>query len=62
VLLVHDEDYLRRLRRGELTARELRRLGLPWSEALVCRSFFAVGGTLMAADWALQDGTASNLA
>ena len=62
VLLVHDEDYVTRLRAGELTARELRRLALPWSEALVRRSFFAVGGTLLAAQWALQDGIASNLA
>lgn len=45
-----------------MTARELRRLGLPWSEALVRRSFFAVGGTMVAARWALQDGIASNLA
>ncbi|HEY3025380.1 MAG TPA: histone deacetylase [Pyrinomonadaceae bacterium] len=62
VLLVHDEDYVTRLRAGKLTARELRRLGLPWSAALVRRSFFAVGGTLLAAHWALQDRIASNLA
>src|SRR5437660_10965922 len=62
VLLVHSEDYVTRLRAGELTARELRRLGLPWSEALVRRSLFAVGGTQLAAHWALQDRIASNLA
>ena len=29
VLLVHTEDYVTRLRAGALTAREIRRLGLP---------------------------------
>ncbi|HEX8634012.1 MAG TPA: histone deacetylase [Pyrinomonadaceae bacterium] len=62
VLLVHTEDYVRRLRSGALTARELRRLGLPWSKALVRRSFLATGGTIRAALAALADGLASNLA
>src|SRR6185295_5868922 len=62
VLLVHTADYISRLRNGELTARELRRLGLPWSESLVRRSFYAVGGTISAAYAALEDGYASNLA
>jgi acetoin utilization deacetylase AcuC-like enzyme len=62
VLLVHTEDYITRLRAGTLTARELRRLGLPWSKALVRRSFLATGGTLAAARWALSEGIGSNLA
>lgn len=62
VLLVHTEDYVTRLRAGALTPRELRRLGLPWSKALVRRSFLATGGTLAAARVALADGIASNLA
>jgi acetoin utilization deacetylase AcuC-like enzyme len=62
VLLVHTEDYITRLRAGSLTARELRRLGLPWSKALVRRSFLAAGGTIHAARSALTDGIASNLA
>jgi acetoin utilization deacetylase AcuC-like enzyme len=62
VLLVHTEDYVTRLRSGTLTARELRRLGLPWSKALVRRSFLAAGGTINAARWALEDGIGSNLA
>src|ERR1044071_6829748 len=62
VLLVHTEDYVTRLRAGRLTPRELRRLGLPWSKALVRRSFLAAGGTLNAARWALSDGIGSNLA
>ncbi|HVF88181.1 MAG TPA: histone deacetylase [Pyrinomonadaceae bacterium] len=62
VLLVHTEDYITRLRAGTLTPREMRRLGLPWSKALVRRSFLATGGTINAARWALRDGVGSNLA
>ena len=62
VLLVHTEDYVTRLRAGALTPRELRRLGLPWSKALVRRSFLAAGGTLAAARVALSGSIASNLA
>lgn len=62
VLLVHTEDYVTRLRAGTLTPREIRRLGLPWSKALVRRSFLAAGGTLSAARWALKERVGSNLA
>ena len=62
VLLVHTEDYVSRLCNGTLTSVELRRLGLPWSESLVRRSFYAVGGTISAARAALEEGIGSNLA
>jgi acetoin utilization deacetylase AcuC-like enzyme len=62
VLLVHTEDYVSRLCSGDLTQKEVRRLGLPWSESLVRRSFYAVGGTLAAAAVSLTDGYSSNLA
>jgi acetoin utilization deacetylase AcuC-like enzyme len=62
VLLVHAEDYVSRLRNGALTSAELRRLGLPWSEGLVRRSFYAVGGTISAARSAIDEGIGSNLA
>jgi acetoin utilization deacetylase AcuC-like enzyme len=62
VLLVHTEDYVSRLRNGELTTKEIRRLGLPWSESLVRRSFYAVGGTLAATTASLTYGYSSNLA
>ncbi len=62
VLLVHTEDYVTRLRAGALTTRELRRLGLPWSKALVRRSFLATSGTINAALSALSAGVGSNLA
>jgi acetoin utilization deacetylase AcuC-like enzyme len=63
VLLVHTVDYITRLRAGSLTERELRRLGLPWSKALVRRSFLATGGTISAARYALTTRkVGSNLA
>lgn len=62
VLLVHTEDYVSRLCNGTLTAKEIRRLGLPWSESLVRRSFYAVGGTLAATHASLAEGYSSNLA
>lgn len=62
LLLVHTEDYVSRLCAGTLTATEIRRLGLPWSEALVQRSFYAVGGTIAAARSAIVNGIGSNLA
>ncbi|MET0625395.1 MAG: histone deacetylase [Pyrinomonadaceae bacterium] len=62
VLLVHTDDYVTRLRAGALTPREVRRLGLPWSKALVRRSFLATAGTIAAARFALDEGVGANLA
>lgn len=62
VLLVHTEDYVSRLCNGMLTTTERRRLGLPWSEALVRRSLYAVSGTIGAARYAIEEGIGSNLA
>ncbi len=62
VLLVHTEDYISRLRSGTLIAKEIRRLGLPWSKSLVRRSFLACSGTISAAKQALKSGVTSNLA
>lgn len=62
VLLVHTDDYVTRLRAGSLTQREIRRLGLPWSKALVRRSFLATAGTCAAARFALDEGIGANLA
>jgi acetoin utilization deacetylase AcuC-like enzyme len=62
ILLVHTPHYWLRCARGELTAAEVRRIGFPWSKALVRRSRAAVQGTLIAARNALREGLASNLA
>lgn len=62
LLLVHTPSYVDRFVSGDLTAGELRRLGFPWSPALVERSLRAVGGTCAAAAAALEYGIAMNLA
>lgn len=62
ILLVHTAEYWQRCLRGGLTAFEVRRIGFPWSEALVRRARAAAQGTLIAARHALRDGVASNLA
>ena len=62
LLLVHTEDYITRLCAGTLDKKEVRKLGLPWSQSLVRRTFLAVSGTINAAFCALETGIASNLA
>jgi acetoin utilization deacetylase AcuC-like enzyme len=62
LLLVHSEDYITRLVNGTLTAKEIRKLGLPWSESLVRRSFHAISGTIEAAKHCLKSGISTNLA
>ncbi len=59
---VHTADYVERLTEGRLTDAEMRRLGLPWSPAFVERAYRVPGGTIEAADAALQFGVAMNLA
>jgi acetoin utilization deacetylase AcuC-like enzyme len=60
--LVHTAEYLHRFITGTMDAAEIRKLGFPWSPALVERSRRAVGGTLAAARHALTHGIAMNLA
>ena len=62
LLLVHTADYVDRFTNGELTRDEERRLGFPWSDALVERSYRAAGGTYEAARHAVDHGIAMNLA
>lgn len=62
LLLAHEPAYVRALVEGTLDDAAMRRIGLPWSEHLVERSFRAVGGTCEAAEAALRDGIAVNLA
>ncbi len=59
--LAHDPEYVRKVQEGDLTAAEVRRMGFPWSPALVERSRRSVGGSIGAARAALDDGVAANL-
>jgi acetoin utilization deacetylase AcuC-like enzyme len=58
---VHDENYIRRLQNGELTPREIRPIGLPWSKEIVERARRSAGGTIEACRNALTDAVAFNL-
>ena len=60
--LAHTSEYVDKVRNGELSDVEVRRIGFPWSPQLVERSRRSVGGTIGAAQSALLDGTAVNLA
>src|SRR5689334_6591209 len=57
---VHDADLLARIRTGQMSIREQRGLGLPWSDVLVERGRRSVGGTLAAARGALAHGIGMN--
>jgi acetoin utilization deacetylase AcuC-like enzyme len=58
----HDALYLEKVKDGRLTAKEMRRIGLPWSPELVVRARYSVGGTIAACRAALAEGLAVNLA
>ena len=62
ILRAHDAGYLQRVIRGSLAPEEVRRIGFPWSEAMVERSRRSAGATLAACRAALDDGCAANLA
>ncbi len=62
ILLAHTADYLHKLKHGLLSEAEVRRIGLPWSPALLERSRRSVGSTIAAARAALTDGFGITLA
>ncbi|MDU0372707.1 histone deacetylase [Hymenobacter endophyticus] len=62
VLRVHSPDYWHRVRDLQLSAAEVRRLGLPQSPELVRRSLSSVAGTVESAKRALRDGIGLSLA
>ncbi len=57
---VHVPEYIEAFVTGTLDRKALRRIGLPWTVALVRRTLTAAGGTLLAARLALQYGIACN--
>jgi acetoin utilization deacetylase AcuC-like enzyme len=58
---VHEPRYVERVREGTLCEAEIRRIGFPWSPALVERSRRSVGGTVEAARSASSHGVSVNL-
>ncbi len=59
---VHQPAYIQRVIRGQLSELEIRRIGFPWSPALMERSRRSVGASIEAGRHAMADGAAVNLA
>ncbi|HEY9729991.1 MAG TPA: histone deacetylase [Chroococcales cyanobacterium] len=59
---VHIPEYIKAYYEGTLDPKAQRRIGLPWSPALVKRTCTAVGGTILTAQLALRYGLACNTA
>lgn len=62
LVLAHSADYVQSILLGTVSADLMRRIGFPWSEDLVVRALAAAGGTMSAAQSALEDGFSGNLA
>lgn len=61
VLLVHTPQYVEKLKTGTLSAREELELEVPYSLELVRAFWLAAGGSMLAADYALNDGLAISI-
>ena len=62
ILRAHDADYLEKVKTGTLTAKEIRRIGFPWTPQMIERSRRSSGATIAACRTALVEGFAVNLA
>lgn len=58
----HDRDYVQKVHAGALSPAEMKRIGFPWTPAMVERSRRSAGATLEACRAALSRGIAVNLA
>jgi acetoin utilization deacetylase AcuC-like enzyme len=61
VLLVHTPQYVEKLKTGTLSAREELEFEVPYSPELVRAFWLAAGGSILAADYALNDGAAFSI-
>jgi acetoin utilization deacetylase AcuC-like enzyme len=62
ILRVHTSEYLNKIKTGQLSIQEQKRLGFPWSPELLVRSRHSVGGTIQASIHALEEKIAVHLA
>ena len=62
ILRVHDPAYVHRFVTGDMSSAEMRKIGFPWSQALVERTKRSCGATIQACFAALDEGIAANLA
>ena len=60
--LAHTTDYVERVCNERLSDAEIRRIGFPWTTAMVERSRRSAGATIEACRSAIADGCAANLA
>jgi acetoin utilization deacetylase AcuC-like enzyme len=61
VALVHDHEYIRKLRTGKLSYLEILRLEIPYSSELVRAVWLSAGGSILAGRLALEDFAAVNI-
>ena len=61
VLLVHTAEYLNKLTHGKLSPEEILTLELPFSKELISGSMLCCGGTICAAEIALEEGIGMHL-
>jgi acetoin utilization deacetylase AcuC-like enzyme len=61
LLLVHDSDWVEKLRNGTLTYQDILRLEIPYSRQMVEAFWLAAGGSILAARQALECGIGFNL-
>jgi acetoin utilization deacetylase AcuC-like enzyme len=61
ILLVHTPQYVQKLKTGTLSAREELEMEIPYSPELVRAFWLAAGGSMLAADYALNDRVAFNI-
>jgi acetoin utilization deacetylase AcuC-like enzyme len=61
ILLVHTPQYVEKLKTGTLSEREQLELEVPYSKELVRAFWLAAGGSILAADHALNDGVAFSI-
>ena len=62
LLLAHEPSYVDSYLTGTIDSKAMRRIGFPWSPALVTRTCTAIGGTVLTAQLALRHGLACNTA
>jgi acetoin utilization deacetylase AcuC-like enzyme len=61
ILLVHTPQYVHKLKTGTLSAREELEMEIPYSPELVRAFWLSAGGSILAADYALNEGIAINI-
>jgi acetoin utilization deacetylase AcuC-like enzyme len=61
ILLVHTPEYVHKLKTGTLSPMEEMQMEVPYSPELVKAFWLSAGGSILAADLAIQNGVAVNI-